>query len=146
MQRGVVERLECLAQRRLQRAVHLDHVQVRHLRGEELGEHAEPAADLQHHVGRVELGGGADHAQDVVVDQEVLAELPVGADPEGAQPPQARLARLAAAHGPSTRAAFASTIRSSSSYSLPRSSATKRAVWVTFAGSFGLPRSGCGER
>ena len=64
---------------------------------------------------------------------------------ERAQPAEAGLARLAA-HEPSTRAAFASTVRSSSSYSIPRSSATNRAVCVTFAGSFGFPRTGCGER
>ena len=145
MERHIAEWLERLAQGRLERAVDLHDMEVRHLRREELRQHAEPAADLEHDIARVELGRGADHAQDVVVDQEVLAELAVGADAEGAQAPEARLARLVA-HGPSTRAAFASTLRSSSSYSIPRSSATKRAVWVTFAGSFGLPRSGCGER
>ena len=46
----------------------------------------EPAADLQHHVARLELGRRADHAQDVVVDQEVLAELAVGPDAELAEP------------------------------------------------------------
>ena len=92
-------------ERRLERAVDLDHVQVRHARRQVLGEHAQPAADLEHHVGRTELGGPADHAEDVVVDQEVLAELAVGPDLEPAQAAQAGLARLAA-HQPSTRAAL----------------------------------------
>ena len=151
MERGVRERRERLAERLLERAVDLHHVQVRDPRGEELRQHAQPAAHLEHDVVIVELRRLADHAQDVVVDQEVLAELAIRADAEGAQPAEAGLARLAPlarlAHGPSRRARRSHPpSRSSSSYSMPRSSATKRAVCVTFAGSFGFPRTGCGAR
>ena len=97
----------------LERAVHLDHVEVGHARGEVLREHAESAAHLEHHVGLVELGGALDYSEQVVVDQEVLPELAVGPDAEAAKSPEARLPRLA--HQPSTRAAFASTVRSSAS-------------------------------
>ncbi len=140
----VAERGERVRERGLERAVDLHHVQVAHARGQVLREHAEPAADLEHHVGGVELGGALDHAQQVVVDQEVLAELAVRPHVELPQAPEARLARLA--HQRSTRAALASTARSSSSYETPRSPATWRAVCATLAGSFGLPRSGWGER
>jgi hypothetical protein len=58
---------------------------VRHARREELRQDAEAAADLQHDVARLELGGVADQAQDVVVDQEVLAELAIRAHAESAQ-------------------------------------------------------------
>ena len=97
----------------LERAIHLDHVQVGHPGRQVLGEHAEPAAHLQHHVAGVELRGAVDHTEQVVVDQEVLAELAIGAHVELAQAPHARLARLA--HQPNTRAALASTARSSCS-------------------------------
>src|SRR3954449_5880648 len=97
-------------------------MQVPPARRQELGQHAQPAADLEHHVAAVQLGGVTDHPQDVVVDQEVLAELPVRAYAEGAQPPQAGLARLTPArlvlrraHAPNTRSRFASTVRSRSS-------------------------------
>jgi hypothetical protein len=63
-------------------------VQVGHSRREELRQHAQPAAHLEHDVARVELGGRADHPQDVVVDQEVLPELAVRPHAELAQPAQ----------------------------------------------------------
>ena len=48
-------------------------------RGREvLGEHAEPAADLEHDVVGRQLRSPLDDAEDVRVDQEVLAELAVG--------------------------------------------------------------------
>ena len=43
------------------------------------------------HVVWIELGRPPDHAEDVVVDQEALAQLAVRPDPELAQPSQARL-------------------------------------------------------
>ena len=113
VQRRVVERLERLGERRLERAVDLDHVQVGDPRRQVLAQHAEAAADLEHDVRAIELRGAVDHAEDVVVDQEVLAELAVGPDPVCAQAPQAGLARLVG-HHPKTRAAFCSTVRSSS--------------------------------
>ena len=97
---------------------------------EVLREHAEAAADLEHDVGGLERGGAADHVEQVRVDQEVLAELPVGADAELTQAAQARLDREVA-HQRSSRAALASTAASSSSYAIPRRSATKRAVCTT---------------
>ena len=109
----VVERLECVAQRRLERGVDLHDVDVADASGQVLGQNAEPAADLEHDVVFTELGGAADHAQDVVVDQEVLAELAVRPHTEVAEPPQAGLA--GSAHHRKTRAAVASTARSSSS-------------------------------
>ena len=57
--------------------------------------------------------GALDDAEHVVVDQEALSQLAVGAHPEPAQPPQARLPRLV--HQWKTRAALASTVRSRSS-------------------------------
>ena len=42
--------------------------------GEVARQHAETRADLEHDVVRLELGEPADHAEDVLVDEEVLAE------------------------------------------------------------------------
>ena len=98
-------------QRRLEAAVDLDHVQVRDARSEVLGQDAEPAAHLEHHVAGIECGEPPDHVEDVVVDQEVLAELAVRPHLELAQAPQARLPRLV--HQPKTRAALRSTSASS---------------------------------
>src|SRR5207248_2634700 len=112
-----------------------------------LGKHAQPPADLQHHVAGPELGRPADHAEEVRVDQEVLAQLPVRADVEPAQAPEAGLGgQLGRAHHPSTSAALRSTTVSSSSYETPRYSATARAVCTTCAGSFSRPRIGWAAR
>jgi len=97
-----------------------DDVQVPDPRREVLGEHAEPPSHLEHDVGRRQLGGLADQPQHVVVDEEVLAQLAVGPHVEAAQPVDAALAGAFAlppgrpAHQPRTRAAVASTTRSSS--------------------------------
>ena len=56
-------------------AVELDGVDVRDALGEIARQHAEPGADLEHDVVGLELGEAADHAEDVLVDEEVLAEL-----------------------------------------------------------------------
>src|SRR5262249_10307662 len=50
-----------------------------------------------------ELRGAADHAEQVGVDEEVLAELAVGRDAERAQPAQARLDRLGPGGPPQER-------------------------------------------
>ena len=50
------------------------------------GEHAEPAADLEHHVIADELGQPLDDVEDVAVDEEVLTEL---APPDHHQPKRA---------------------------------------------------------
>ena len=43
--------------------------------GEVRGEDAEAGANLEDDVVRLQVGETADHAEDVVVDEEVLAEL-----------------------------------------------------------------------
>ena len=63
------------AQARLERAVDLGGVNPGDAVGEVAGEYAQPRPDLQDDVGRVELGQSPDHAEDVLVDEEVLAEL-----------------------------------------------------------------------
>ena len=85
-----------------------------HARRQVLRQHPQPPADLEDDVVRLELGGRADDAQQVVVDEEVLAQLSVGPDVELPQTSQARLAGLGR-HHPKTRAAFDSTSASSSS-------------------------------
>ena len=114
MERRVGMRVERIAQGRLESAVELDHVHVRGALGEVLRQHAEPAPDLEHDVGGVELGGATDHVEDVGVDQEVLAELAVRPHAELAHAAQARL-RRELGHQPSSRAALASTAASSAS-------------------------------
>ncbi len=102
------------SERLAQALVDLHHVHVGDALGEVLGEHAEAAADLEHDVAGVELGGAADHAEDVRVDQEVLAEVAIGPHAEAAHAPQARL-RRGVRHGahaqPNTRAAFSLHLR-----------------------------------
>ncbi len=114
VERRVGVRVERVAQRRLEPAVQLDHVDVARRLREVLGQHAEAAADLQHDVVRADLRGARDHAEQVRVDQEVLAEVAVRPDPERLHAAQARL-RREVAHQPNRRAALASTARSSSS-------------------------------
>ena len=99
---------------------------ARHAIGEVAGQHPEPGADLQHDVVRPQLGQAADDAEDVLVDEEMLAELTVRDD---------------SAHGRENAAlAFASICAASSSASSSRAAASASTVWTTFAGSFGLPR------
>ena len=116
---------------RLERAVELDRVDVADAVGEVAGEDAEAGADLEHDVIGVELGEPADHAEDVLVGEEVLAQPLLRDDGHGS-------AKAAVA--------FASIRAASSSASSPRAAASAATVCTTFAGSFGLPRSGCGAR
>ncbi len=104
---------ERLPERQLQPAVELDHVHVRHALGQVLGQHAEPAADLQHHVLGRQVGEPADDLEDVRVDEEVLAQVAVRPDAELAHAADRWLRWLT--HQPKSFAAFASTARSSSS-------------------------------
>ena len=93
---------------RLERAVELDGVDARDALGEVLREDAQPGTDLEHDVVLVELGEAPDHAEDVLVDEEVLAEIAVRRDGE--------------AHGSEKAAvAFESIWAPSSSASSPRS-------------------------
>ena len=99
-------------QRGLERAVELDDVDVGDALREVLAQHAEAAADLEHDVVRAELRGPRDHVEQVRVDQEVLAQVALGADAERPHPPQARLdGKLA--HQPNSRALFSWTAVSS---------------------------------
>ena len=60
---------------RLEPPVDLDGVHVRDAFGEEARQHSESRADLQHNVVGPELGQALDHAQDVLVDEKVLAQV-----------------------------------------------------------------------
>ena len=60
-------------QRRPQTLVDLDQVDARGPRGEPLGQHPLPAADLQDDVAGVERRVGDDRLQQVGVGEEVLA-------------------------------------------------------------------------
>ena len=66
------------AKRRLERLVDLDGVNMPDAIGEECRQHAEAGADLEDDVLFLELRQPADHAQDVGIDEEVLAEGPLG--------------------------------------------------------------------
>ena len=100
--------------------------------GEVTGEDAETWTDLEDDVIRIELREPADHAEDVRVGEEVLA-----------QP----LLRHHACHGRlKAEVAFASMRAASSPASSPRASARAATVCRTCAGSFGRPRTGCGAR
>ena len=107
-------RVQGVAEGRLELAVDLHHVDMGDAWRQVLRQHAEAAADLEHHVLRVELRLAPDHVEQVRVDQEVLPQLAVGADAERLHAAQARL-RRELAHQPNRRAAFASTACSSSS-------------------------------
>src|SRR5688500_13404838 len=114
-----------------ERAVELDGMDMARAVGEIAGQDAETGADLERDVPGVELGEPADHAEDVLVGEEVLAE------------PLLRNHR----HGREKAAvAFASMRAASSAASSPRAAASAATVWTTWAGSFGLPRNGCGAR
>ena len=108
-------RAERILERGNQRAVELDDVDVGGTRGQVLAEHAQPTADLEHDVVVGELGRALDDAEDVRVDEEVLAEVALGAHAELAHAAQARLGGELPGHHPNSVAALASTRRSSSS-------------------------------
>ena len=99
-----------------------------------VGEHAEPGADLEHDVVRVERREASDHVEDVPVDEEVLAERLLR-----------RVTRVTASR-PNARVALSSIAAPSVAGSSPRASASTASVCTTFAGSFRRPRTGCGAR
>ena len=79
-----------VAEVRFEPSVELDRVDVRAARREHPGQRAEARPDLEHDIGRVELGQACDDAEDVVVDEEMLAERLLrsagrsrGREPEG---------------------------------------------------------------
>src|ERR687887_632977 len=123
---------EPLRERVRKRAVELDRVHARDAVGEIGGQDPEPRTDLEHDVLRRELREAADHAEDVLVDEEVLPELLLGErEPHESE---------------NAAAAFASSRAASSAGSSPRASASAATVWTTFAGSFGRPRRSWGLR
>ena len=96
--------------------------------GEPGRQHPEPGADLEHDVVGLQRQEPAGDLEHVVVDQEVLAEVAIGAYPELAHP---RQRHLRAAHRPKTRVAFASICASSAAGSTPRSPASTSSVRIT---------------
>ena len=81
-------------------------------------EHPEPGADLEHDVVGFERGEAPDHAEDVLVDEEVLAELPARRDADAFVSHVRRKAAVA----------FASIACSSTAASSPRASAREARV------------------
>ena len=96
-------------ERRLERPVELDCVDVPHAISEEGREHAEARADLERDVGGLQAGEPLDDAEQVAVDQEVLAERALRRDgPHGRSSPNAAVAlasiRASSSSGDSFRA------------------------------------------
>ena len=129
----VVPAREPFREVRLESAVELDRMHQTNPLRKVVGQHSETRADLEHDVLRVEPGKPVDHAEDVLVDQEVLAEIAVRCDGELHGSEKATLA-------------FAAIRAPSSSGSSPRVLASSATVSTTFAGSFGRPRRICGAR
>jgi hypothetical protein len=76
----VVTADEKLTEARLEGRIDLDRMHMAGVVGEEGREDAEPRADLEHDVFEGELGKAAGDGDDVLVDQEVLAQLPLAGD------------------------------------------------------------------
>ena len=107
---------ELLAQPGLERPVDLDRVDVCDAVGKETRQDAEARADLEHDVVGSECGEPFDHAEDVLVGEEVLAVRPFRDDVHGS---------------PKTVAALASICAASASGSSPRASARAATVCAT---------------
>ncbi len=121
-----------VAEVRLERRVELDGVHARDALCEVAREDAESGADLEHDVARVERGEPFDHAEDVLVDEEVLAELLLRRDVHaGARSTRPRCGRSAVRARAGRRRAPARA---------------RRACASTYAGSLRCPRTGCGAR
>ena len=71
----VLTTAKALGEMWLEPAVELDGVDARDSLGEVFGQNPQARPDFEHDVFRVELREPPDDAEDVVVDQEVLAEL-----------------------------------------------------------------------
>src|SRR5215471_5885457 len=113
---------------RLEPTVDLGGVDVCDTLGEVARQHAEPRPHLEHDVVRLESCEPADHAENVLVDEEVLPEVLTRRD----------------GHSPNTRFAFSSICAARASRLAPRICASASYVCRTNAGSFRLPRTGCG--
>ena len=119
---------------RLEAPIELDRMDVGDSLRQVARQNAEPGADLEDDVIRGERREAAGDSEDVVVGEEVLAELAI------------RRHRVAAHGSSKASAAFDSICRPSSATSSPRASASIVYVWTTLAGSFGRPRTGWGAR
>src|SRR5205814_8858916 len=109
--------------------IELDRIDLGHAIREKCREDAEAGPDLEHDVVVGELRQTADHSEHVLVDQEML--------PQPFLRPHRQGSRKAAV-------AFASICAARASGVAPRASASAATVWTTYAGSFVLPRTGCG--
>ncbi len=78
----VVPASEPFREVRLESAVELDRVHQTNALRQVVGQHSETWTDLEHDVLAVERGEPVDHAEDVLVDQEMLAEVAVRCDRE----------------------------------------------------------------
>ena len=92
-----VRPLSELGEVRRERPVELDRVNVPGAVGEAPGEDAEAGSDLEDDILGAELGEPLDHAEDVLVDEEVLAQLLLRADAHGRRKAVAALASILAA-------------------------------------------------
>ena len=136
-------------------------------RRQRAGERTEPAADLEHLAVGTRVERLDDGVQHVAIDEEVLAEARVPAEPDAPRhgrerPGIGQVERMACALGarvlrhalpaaravaiPSTRWAVRVVAARTSSTVSPRRRATAAAVMATRSGRFGLPRSGTGLR
>src|SRR6185437_7629207 len=105
---------EGFSQGSLERPVELDSVDVTGVVRQVRGEDTEARADLEHDVVWTELREAADHPEQVLVDEKVLAELlPCGSRAHGKE---------------NAAAALASRRATSSAGSSPRASASTAAV------------------
>jgi hypothetical protein len=82
---------------RLQRAVELHRVDMAGHAGEPARENSQTRPDLEHHVFGTELGKTLDHGEDVLVGEEVLAQLLLRTDGHGRQKAAAPFASIRAA-------------------------------------------------
>ena len=112
------------------------------------GQHPQAGAHLQHGVARADARLAHGQVDQVLVEQEVLAELGVGAQAMGREQPHdadpAPPGRPG--HQAKARAAFRVVSSSRASSVTPRSAAMNRSVWTTLAGRLGRPRRGTGAR
>ena len=116
-----------LVQRWLERTVELDGMDVRDAFREVTSEDSEARPDLEDDVIGLEIAHPSDDAEDVLVDEEVLAQSLLRRDAHGSR---------------NAVAAFAWVCVASISIGSPRSSASVRSVCTTFAGSFGSAAHG----
>src|SRR5262249_35172755 len=150
-QAHVVVALQHGLERRAQALVDLDRVDAGGRPGPPRGQRAEPWPDLEHDVVRPDPAPANGEVRQVLVEQEVLAEVRVRADAVlGEQPPgpgpRGPLGLGAHPCQPKARAAFVVVRASMAARAVPRRPARNRSVWATYSGRFGRPRRGTGAR